>query len=69
LQLLKALPIRVESRDLWTKVNLESQARQWDLAAYDAAYLELALHNKLPLTTTDTNLRKAAESQSVQIFS
>jgi len=58
LQLLKALPIRSESSDLWTKVNLESEARQWDLAAYDAAYLELALHKKIPLATTDTTSRR-----------
>ena len=43
LTLLKALPIRVESRPLWSNVELEAFARRWDLAAYDAAYLAMAL--------------------------
>jgi predicted nucleic acid-binding protein len=43
LTLLKALPIRVESRPLWSNVELEGFARRWDLAAYDAAYLAMAL--------------------------
>ena len=40
---LKALPITVEIRDLWTDIDLEAQARKWKLAAYDAAYLDLAM--------------------------
>jgi predicted nucleic acid-binding protein len=42
LALLKALPIRLESSDLWANVELESQARRLNLAAYDVAYLDLA---------------------------
>ncbi|MHC5615541.1 MAG: type II toxin-antitoxin system VapC family toxin [Nostoc sp.] len=34
--------------------------RQEGLAAYDAAYLELVLRLRLPLTTIDTQLAKAA---------
>jgi hypothetical protein len=36
---LKALPIRVELNDVWANIALESQARKWNLPAYDAAYL------------------------------
>src|ERR1035441_9456741 len=43
LSLLRALPIRVESQSLWENVDLESLARRQDVAAYDAAYLDLAL--------------------------
>jgi predicted nucleic acid-binding protein len=39
---LKALPITVEARDLWANVDLEAKARKWNLAAYDAAYVDLA---------------------------
>jgi predicted nucleic acid-binding protein len=42
LSLLRALPIRVESQSLWANVNLESLARRQNIAAYDAAYLDLA---------------------------
>src|SRR5207247_2589537 len=58
LQLLKALPIRVESNDLWTTVTLESLARKWNLSAYDTAYLDLALRRKLPLATADDDLKR-----------
>ena len=47
LTLLKELPIRVDLQPLWTNVELESFARRWDLAAYDAAYLALALRKKI----------------------
>jgi len=57
---LKALPIRLESRDLWANVDLESQARNLNLAAYDIAYLELAKRKSLPLATADDDLEKAA---------
>src|ERR1039457_7459565 len=42
LSLLQVLPIRVESQSLWANVNLESLARRQNIAAYDAAYLDLA---------------------------
>jgi len=53
---LTALPIRVEPNDLWANVRLESRARKWNLPAYDAAYLELALRKDLSLATTDDHL-------------
>ena len=42
LDLLKALPIRVEPQSLWANVDLESLARRRNLAVYDMAYLHLA---------------------------
>jgi predicted nucleic acid-binding protein len=64
---LKALPITVEIRDLWTNVDLEAQARKWKLAAYDAAYLDLAMRKGLPLATADEDLRRVASAQNVVV--
>ncbi|HKD12920.1 MAG TPA: type II toxin-antitoxin system VapC family toxin [Candidatus Angelobacter sp.] len=68
LQLLKALPIRVESSDIWTNVSLESRARKWNLSAYDAAYIDLALRRKLPLATADVDLKSAAAAEGIQVL-
>ena len=43
------------------------EARQQNLTAYDAAYLELALRRSLPLATLDHNLKKAAKDLGVPI--
>lgn len=69
LGLLKALPIRVERRDLWDNVALEWLARRHDLAAYDAAYLDLALRTSLPLATSDGPLRQVALTEGIRVFS
>ena len=42
-------------------------AREHDLTSYDAAYLELALHEGLPLATLDKDLRRAARALGVAI--
>lgn len=68
LERLKALPIRVEPQDLWENVGLQLQAREWGLAAYDAAYLALALRRNLPLATSDEDLRDAALRLGVQVL-
>lgn len=41
------------------------EARQQNLTAYDAAYLELALRRGLPLATLDDNLKRAAKDLGV----
>lgn len=66
--LLKALPIRVESQELHLNIDLESLARRRNIAAYDAAYLQLALRLGLPLATSDDGLRAAAEAESVSLL-
>ena len=68
LQRLKALPIRVESNNLWANVLLESLARKWNLPAYDAAYLDLASRRRLSLATADDDLRKAAIAQGISVL-
>jgi predicted nucleic acid-binding protein len=42
-------------------------ARQSQLTAYDAAYLELALREALPLATLDDRLRRAARNAGVSL--
>jgi len=68
LSLLKALPIRVEPRNLWANVDLESLARRRNLAAYDAAYLDLALRSNLALATSDEPLQQAAIAEGIMVL-
>jgi predicted nucleic acid-binding protein len=44
-------------------------ARAWHLSAYDAAYLELAMREGLPLATLDDKLRTAARMAGVDVLS
>jgi len=68
LGLLRALPIRVEPQSLWANVDLESLARRQNIAAYDAAYLDLALRTGLALATSDEPLRQAAIAQGITVL-
>jgi len=43
-------------------------ARQFRLSAYDAAYLELALREQLPLATLDDALQNAAREAGVALI-
>lgn len=43
-------------------------SQQHDLTTYDAAYLELALREKLPLATRDKRLRSAAQKENVELI-
>jgi len=43
-------------------------ARRYSLSAYDAAYLELALREGLPLATLDAGLEKVAEKVGAKRF-
>lgn len=55
-RLLPGLDIEFAEPD-WTA--LPTLARQWDVSAYDAAYLQLALERKAPLVTLDARLASA----------
>ncbi len=44
-----------------------SLAREQNLSSYDAAYLELAIREGLPLATRDEGLRKAAKALGVPV--
>jgi predicted nucleic acid-binding protein len=43
-------------------------ARTYQLSAYDAVYLDLALRTRLPLATLDVALRRAAGSAGVELL-
>jgi predicted nucleic acid-binding protein len=43
-------------------------ARAWNLSAYDATYLELAMREGLPLATLDDRLREAATGAGVEVL-
>lgn len=45
-----------------------SLARAYRLSSYDAAYLELALREGLPLATLDKDQRKAASRAGIEIY-
>ena len=45
-----------------------SLARAYRLSSYDAAYLELALREGLPLATLDKDLLKAARRSDIEIY-
>lgn len=63
---LSALPIIVDSNTTaraWHSIYV--LAEQTELTIYDAAYLELALREKLPLFTLDKSLLKAAKIMGI----
>lgn len=43
-------------------------ARAYNLSSYDAAYLELAIREGLPIATLDKDLRKAAKKADIAIY-
>ena len=43
-------------------------ARNYNLSSYDAAYLELAIREGLPLATLDNALAKAAKNTNVRLY-
>lgn len=64
--LLEQLPITVESET--TSVSeLISLGRTYELTAYDAEYLALAMRHALPLATTDAHLAAACRSAGVTL--
>ena len=70
LQDLKDLPVVVDVEGLkriYSSIARLSQQHQ--LTAYDAAYLDLAAAEHLPLATLDNNLRSAAKRAGVKLLS
>jgi len=68
LQLLKALPVRVNAQSMIENIDLESPARRLGVSAYDVAYLRLAPRTNLPLATSDALLRDAAVAEGVTVI-
>jgi predicted nucleic acid-binding protein len=68
LGLLESMPIQVVRREWLHNIALEGLARKHHLAAYDVAYIHLALREKLPLATSDQPLREAALAEGVTLI-
>lgn len=67
-QLLGELPIDVEELDLDTALGpILATARAHGLSSYDAAYLELAARQGLPLASLDDGLIRAAAAAGVRL--
>jgi predicted nucleic acid-binding protein len=65
---LTAWPIQVDTVGLDRAFQqILSAARFYRLSAYDAAYLELAIREGLPLATLDNDLRRAASAAGVKM--
>jgi len=65
---LLALPIRVDSSSRETTFGeVFACAEKYGLTVYDAAYLELAIRERIPLATLDSELRNAANSAGVSL--
>ena len=68
LERLWRLPITIEHRpSVWLAQQILPLARTYHLSAYDAAYLELAIREGLPLATLDDDLRRAAVGAGVTL--
>ncbi len=68
--ILETFPIEVMAyEDLKSISNVHAIARTYSLSAYDAAYLELAIRENLPLATQDKKLEQAAIHAGVTLWS
>lgn len=66
---LENLPINVDSLTSNKAFNRTmTVARAYKLSSYDAAYLELAMRECIPLATLDKDLRKAAKKAKVSLY-
>ncbi len=66
LKSLADLPIETENPTLPQMFDsVRTLVGQYNLTAYDASYLELAIRHSLPITTSDKALAKAAQAAGV----
>jgi predicted nucleic acid-binding protein len=68
LEKLRHLPIQIERRDAFGLCQtVLPLAPEYRLSAYDAAYLELARRERVPLATLDSDLQQAARALGVPL--
>jgi predicted nucleic acid-binding protein len=66
---LKMMPIEVDEEALEQTWNSTSRlAQKYQLTAYDAAYLEMAIRRNVGLGSLDTDLRKAAKAEKMPLL-
>jgi predicted nucleic acid-binding protein len=69
LKRLEGLPIRIDTQTARRALSeVLTLARTHGLTAYDAAYLELAMRQGVPLCTLDTDLQRACAVVGVELF-
>jgi len=69
LALLEELPLRVDVPILSRALReTRALAKAYGLSSYDAAYLELAMREGVPLATLDEPLRKAARKAQIPLL-
>jgi predicted nucleic acid-binding protein len=68
LERLRALPVEIEHLPAaWLTQQILPLARKHQTGAYDAACIELAIRDGLPLATLDNELRQAACAAGVPL--
>jgi predicted nucleic acid-binding protein len=68
-ELLKGLSVLEDAQPFADSLsNILPLAREHDLSAYDAAYLDVAVRRAAPLATLDAALRKAGRAAGIKIF-
>lgn len=67
-QFLDDLSIHVAESNPMALSNIMDLGRQHRLSSYDAAYLELALRENMPLATLDKALQQAAKNSKVALL-
>jgi predicted nucleic acid-binding protein len=68
LESLADLPIEIENPTRTQMfVSVRALVNQYRLAAYDAAYLELAIRHKLPIAASDNALANAARAAGINL--
>ena len=66
---LARLPIDVDAPESATVFQVtQGLCRKHGLTAYDAAYLELAMRNRVALTTADAALERAARAEGIAVI-
>ena len=68
LEMLAAMGVLVEAPPPVVPRDLVSLSQRWGLTAYDAAYLQLAIAQNVPLATIDAALAKAARANRVEVL-
>ncbi len=63
---LRTLPITVDFPGVKAVLQLPNLALKYQLTAYDAAYLELAVRLTLPIATKDSALKRAMDACGVR---
>ncbi len=69
IETIRSLPIRIrETTPSSVFENLVLLAQKYSLTIYDASYLELAIRLRIPLTSRDEMLKRAARSAGVALI-